>query len=48
MKKMELGNSNLPHNTILNPMFNYKYNKYLFLKQDRYNRFQDAGQKVFK
>ena len=48
MKKMELGNSNLPHNTILNPMFNYKYNKYLFPKQDRYNRFQDAGQKVFK
>ena len=48
MKKMELGNSNLPHNTILNPVFNYKYNKYLFPKQDRYNRFQDAGQKVFK
>ena len=24
MKKMELGNSNLPHNTILNPVFNYK------------------------
>ena len=47
MKKMELGNSNLPHNTILNPVFNYKYNKYLFPKQDRYNRFQDAGQKVF-
>ena len=48
MKKMELGNSNLPHNTILNPVFNYKYNKYLFPKHDRYNRFQDAGQKVFK
>ena len=48
MKKMELGNSNLPHNTILNPVFNYKYNKYLFPKQDRYNRFQDAGQNVVK
>ena len=48
MKKMELGNSELPHNTILNPVFNYKYNKYLFPKQHRYNRFQDAGQNVVK
>ena len=48
MKKMELGNSNLPHNTILNPVFNYKYNKYLFPKQNRYNLFQDAGQNVVK
>ena len=48
MKKMELGNSELPHNTILNPVFNYKYNKYLFPKQNRYNRFQDAGQNVVK
>ena len=48
MKKMELGNSELPHNTILNPVFNYKYNKYLFPKQYRYNRFQDAGQNVVK
>jgi len=48
MKKMELGNSELPHNTILNPVFNYKYNKYLFPKQNRYNRFQDAGQNIVK
>ena len=48
MKKMELGNSNLPHNTILNPVFNYKYNKYLFPKQDRLNRFHDVGQNVVK
>jgi len=48
MKKMELGNSNLPHNTILNPVFNYKYNKYLFPKQNRYHLFQDAGQNVVK
>ena len=48
MKKMELGNSNLPHNTILNPVFNYKYNKYLFPQQNRYNLFQDAGQNVVK
>ena len=48
MKKMELGNSELPHNTILNPVFNYKYNKYLFPKKYRYNRFQDAGQNIVK
>ena len=48
MKKMELGNSNLPHNTILNPVFNYKYNKYLFPKQNRYNMFQDVGQNLVK
>ena len=48
MKKMELGNSNLPHNTILNPVFNYKYNKYLFPKQNRYNTFHDVGQNLVK
>ena len=48
MKKMELGNSNLPHNTILNPVFNYKYNKYLCPKQNRYNMFQDVGQNLVK
>ena len=48
MKKMELGNSNLPHNTILNPVFNYKYNKYLFPKQNRYNTFHEVGQNVVK
>ena len=29
-KKYDLGNTNLRYNTILNPMFNYNYNKYLF------------------
>ncbi len=29
-KKYDLGSSNLRYNTILNPMFNYNYNKYLF------------------
>ena len=29
-KRYDLGNSNLRYNTILNPMFNYNYNKYLF------------------
>ena len=48
MKKMELGNSELPHNTILNPVFNYKYNKYLFPKEDRFKRFHDVGQNVVK
>jgi hypothetical protein len=48
MKKMELGNSELPHNTILNPVFNYKYNKYLFPKENRFSRFHDVGQNVVK
>ena len=48
MNKMELGNSELPHNTILNPVFNYKYNKYLFPKQNRYNTFHDVGQNLVK
>ena len=29
-KNYDLGKSNLRYNTILNPMFNYNYNKYLF------------------
>ena len=29
-KNYDLGNSDLEYNTILNPMFNYNYNKYLF------------------
>ena len=48
MKNMELGNSNLPHNTILNPVFNYEYNKYLFPRENRFNRFHDVGQNVVK
>ena len=46
MKNIELVNSNLPHNTILNPVFNYKYNKYLFPKENRFSRFHDVGQNV--
>ena len=48
MKKTELGDSDLHHNPILNPVFNYKYNKYLFPRENSFNRFQDAGQNVFK
>jgi hypothetical protein len=32
-KNYNLGNSDLEYNTILNPMFNYNYNKYLFPKK---------------
>ena len=35
-KNYDLGNSNLRYNPILNPMFNYNYNKYLFPR--RFNR----------
>ena len=48
LKKSELGGSNLEHNPILNPVFNYKYNKYLFPKQNRYNTFHEVGQNVVK
>ena len=34
-KKYDLGSSNLRYNTILNPMFNYNYNKYLFPGKNR-------------
>jgi hypothetical protein len=30
LKTTNLGNSELQRNTILNPIFNYKYNHYLF------------------
>ena len=48
MKKMELGNSELNHNPILNPVFNYKYNKYLFPRENNFNRFQDIGENILK
>jgi len=48
MKKMELGDSDLNHNTILNPVFNYKYNKYLFPRENSLSRLQDVGQNVIK
>ena len=35
-KNYDLGNSNLRYNPILNPMFNYNYNKYLFPR--RFNK----------
>ena len=47
MKKGELGNSDLEHNPILNPVFNYKYNKYLFPRTNSSLTFQSIGQKVF-
>lgn len=46
MKKTELGYSDLEHNTILNPVFDYRYNRYLFPRQDYYHQyytFQDLG-----
>ena len=48
MKKGELGNSTLDHNPILNPVFNYKYNKYLFPKDNNSLSFQTIGQNVLK
>jgi hypothetical protein len=50
MKNMELGNSNLPHNTILNPVFNYKYNKYLFPRVNSLTSltFRNIGENMFK
>ena len=48
MKRMELGDSELNHNTILNPVFNYKYNKYLFPRENSFNRIQGAGQNIIK
>ena len=48
MKKGELGNSDLEHNPILNPVFNYKYNKYLFPRNNNLNTFQKIGENVLK
>ena len=46
MKQGELGECNLPHNPILNPVFNYKYNKYLFPRgSDGGNNFSNLAQK---
>ena len=47
MKQGELGESSLSHNPILNPVFNYKYNKYLFpsRSQSQGNCFQNAAQR---
>ena len=48
MKKGELGNSDLEHNPILNPVFNYKYNKYLFPRNNNLMTFQKIGENVLK
>ena len=48
MKKGELGNSALEHNPILNPVFNYKYNKYLFPRANSSLSFKSIGQNVLK
>ena len=48
MKKGELGNSDLEHNPILNPVFNYKYNKYLFPRDNSSLRFKAIGQNLLK
>jgi len=50
LKKNELGGSNLEHNPILNPVFNYKYNKYLFPRVNSSTSltFRHNGEKVFK
>ena len=50
LKKSELGGSNLEHNPILNPVFNYKYNKYLFPRVNSSTSltFRNNGEKVFK
>jgi hypothetical protein len=48
MKKGELGDSALEHNPILNPVFNYKYNKYLFPRVNSSISFQSIGQKILK
>ena len=50
LKKSELGGSNLEHNPILNPVFNYKYNKYLFPRENSSTNltFRNIGEKFFK
>ena len=44
MKQGELGESSLSHNPILNPVFNYKYNKYLFPSGNQRNCFQSVAE----
>lgn len=46
LKKTELGSTTLEHNPILNPVFNYKYNKYLFPQTE--SSFQRVGYEVAK
>ena len=48
MKKGELGNSDLEHNPILNPVFNYKYNRYLFPRTKSSFNLQSIGQNILK
>lgn len=46
LKKTELGTTTLEHNPILNPVFNYKYNKYLFPQTE--SSLQRVGYEVAK
>ena len=50
LKKSELGGSDLEHNPILNPVFNYKYNKYLFPRENSFTNltFRNTGENYFK
>ena len=50
LKNNELGDTNLEHNPILNPVFNYKYNKYLFPRVNSSTSltFRKNGEKIFK
>ena len=46
LKQSELGNTSLEHNPILNPVFNYKYNKYLFPQTE--SSLQRVGYEIAK
>ena len=50
LKKSESGGSDLEHNPILNPVFNYKYNKYLFPRENSFTNltFRNTGENYFK
>ena len=46
LKQFELGNTSLEHNPTLNPVFNYKYNKYLFPQTE--SSLQRVGYEITK
>lgn len=48
MKRTELGDCTLDHNPILNPVFNYKYNRYLFPRANSQSSFRHIGQNIIK
>lgn len=48
-KQYNLGNTFLPHNPILNPVINYKYNRYMFPQNNEfrgYSPFQNVGNSI--